>query len=361
MAAGIRVAFMSSARTWRGSTVSLTHIALGLRERGHHPRLLVGEDAVAESMRALGATAEVLPVRNTGPREWWALLGALRRHGTQVLVLDRPRDLRLAGYASLIHPMRLVYRYNVSRHRPPSDPSVRLAYRRTRLTVFTTDHVARHALARAPFMRRVPWRVIGSAVDTTMFHPDPAAASAFREAHGLGDGPFLLAVGALMPEKRYDVLLDALALLDDAPPLVVCGDGLERHALHERARELGVDVRWPGFLPPSALRGGYSAASLMLHACDVETFGLSVAEAMCCGAAIAAARGGGVPEVLGDAGVLVPPGEPDALAAAIRELLADPGRRAELGFRARARALDQFSPERLISRWESALDEVAGR
>ena len=292
---GIRVAFVSSARTWRGSTVSLTHIALGLRDRGHEARLFVGEDDVAESMRAQGAEADVLPMRDTGLREWWALLRAVRRHRTEVLVLDRPRDLRLAGYVSLLRPLRLVYRYNVSRRRPPSDPSVRIACRRTGLTVFTTEHIARQVLERAPFMRRVPWRVIGSAVDTEMFHPDPAGAAAFRSAHGLGDGPFLLAVGALMPEKRYDVILDALSNCGEAPPLVVCGDGLERRALVERAAALGVDVRWPGFLPPRALRGAWSAATLMVHACDVETFGLSVAEAMCCGAAIVAARGGGVP------------------------------------------------------------------
>ncbi len=229
------------------------------------------------------------------------------------------------------------------------------------MTVFTTEHVARRVLERAPFMRRVPWRVIGSAVDTEMFHPDPAAAAAFRSAHGLGDGPFLLAVGALMPEKRYDVMLDALSNRGEAPPLVVCGDGLERRALVERAAALGVDVRWPGFLPPRALRGAWSAATLMVHACDVETFGLSVAEAMCCGAAIVAARGGGVPEVVGDAGVLVPPRDPAALAGSIRALLAAPARRAELGARARARALDRFSPERLITAWDAVLETVTGR
>src|SRR2546428_12170161 len=75
-------------------------------------------------------------------------------------------------------------------------------------------------------MVRRPGRVIYEAVDGERFRPDEAAGRAFRERHGLGDRPFLLAGGAPEREKRHDWLLDALTpFRAHGPPLLVCGGG----------------------------------------------------------------------------------------------------------------------------------------
>src|SRR5207244_12165192 len=106
----------------------------------------------------------------------------------------------------------------------PSDPSVRLAYLRVVLTCFRTRAAEAQACAVAPFMVRPPRRVIYEALDVGRFRPDEAGGRAFRERHGLGDRPFLLAVGALEREKRSDWLLDALTRFGaHGPPLLACG------------------------------------------------------------------------------------------------------------------------------------------
>src|SRR5207249_7414134 len=126
----------------------------------------------------------------------------------------------------------------------PHDAVVRLAYRRVALTVFLTRAAAAQARSVAPFMVRRPARVIYEAVDAERFRPDAAGGRAFRERHGLGDRPFLLAVGALEREKRYDWLLDALARIGtQGPPLTVCSTGGFAELDSDPAGRRGVDVR----------------------------------------------------------------------------------------------------------------------
>jgi glycosyltransferase involved in cell wall biosynthesis len=79
-------------------------------------------------------------------------------------------------------------------------------------------------------------------------------------------------------------------------------------------------------------------ADLLAHAAEAEPFGLVLAEAQACGVAVVSSDGGGAPEVVGDAGLLVPSGDVAALRDAIAALLADEPRRAELAARGRAQA-----------------------
>src|SRR2546425_4354051 len=126
-----------------------------------------------------------------------------------------------------------------------------------------------------------PYRVIYEGVNLERFRPDPAAGRAFRERQGLGDGPSVLAVGALEREKRYGWLLAALARLEEPRPrLMVCGDGGLAGALRAQAEREGLDVRWLGQVTPRELAGAHHAATCVLHGCDGETFGLAVAGAL---------------------------------------------------------------------------------
>ncbi len=353
-----RISLLTSARSWRGSCVSLANIAAGLIARGHEAQLLTGEAAIADIALQRGIPALPLPTRNTGWREVRALRRAIREFKTDLLVADRPRDLRLGAWAATAEGTQLVYRYNVSRLRPPSDLVTRLAHQRVACTVFRTRTGAEQVLAHAPFMRRRPWRVITGGVDTTVFYPDAEAGSAFRTRHDLGNGPLLLAVGALMPEKRYPEMFRIVAGLKRPVTLAVCGEGRLEPELRSLAADSRLDVRFLGLLPPAELRAAFAAADICVHTCPVETFGLSVAEAMSCGRAVVVSDGGGVREVVNGAGVLVPPEDEAGFTAQLDQLLADPEVRRQLGAAARDRILTLFSVEHMVEEYERLLVEV---
>ncbi|MPQ99751.1 glycosyltransferase [Modestobacter sp. I12A-02628] len=162
-----------------------------------------------------------------------------------------------------------------------------------------------------------------------------------RAALGLDDAlrPLVLAVGRLHPQKGYDVLLDAAARWARGPvdPLVVvAGDGPLQQHLQQRIDTEGLPVR---------LLGRRSDVADLLSAADVvalpstwEARSLTAQEALRSGVPLVATRVGGLPELVGDAAVLVPPGDADALAREVTAVLGDPGRSAELSRRGRAQA-----------------------
>jgi glycosyltransferase involved in cell wall biosynthesis len=357
MAQPLSVVFLTSARAWRGSGVSLTHIAAGLVGRGHRVHMLAGEESVVAEFKRRGLPASRVPTSDTGLRAAHALAGALHRVEAHCLITDRPRDLRLGALALLAHPMTLINRYNLSRQRPPRDLLSRLAYHRVGLTIFVSETNATQALEAAPYLRRRRYRVIAEGVGPA-FHPDPAAAERFCARYGLVNDQFLLAVGSLTADKRYEFLFDALNRLGPkAPPLVICGAGPLAEQLQIQAAALNVRTRFLGLVSPEHLVGAYSAAMTFLHACEIETFGLSVLEAMACGRPVLAVAGGAVPEVVGDAGVLTPVNDRDAFAAALGGLLADPPRRAALSRAARERA-QLFSLERMQHTYGEAIEQA---
>jgi glycosyltransferase involved in cell wall biosynthesis len=235
----------------------------------------------------------------------------------------------------------------------------RLAFRRVALTVFLTRQLAERGLAEAAFMRRAGHRVIPNGVDCDLFRPDEPAGRAFRQRHGLGEGPLLLAVGALEVEKRWDLLLQSLALLPaPAPRLVLCGSGALEGALRAQAGKAGLDARFLGAVDPAQLVGAYNAATCVVHTRPDEVFALALIEALACGRPLIASGGGGTPELVGDAGVLAPPADPAAFARLLRDLLGDPARRAALGAAARRRAVEQFSRDRMVRDYGEALEAL---
>ncbi len=356
----LSVGLLTSARGWRGSGVSLANIAHGLAKRGHRPHMLAGEALVVEAFSALGLPTSRVATARTRIKDVSILTRVLRTHQTDVLLVDRPRDLRLGALASLSHRLVIINRYNLSRHNPPSDLVSRLAYRRVGMTIFVSSTTAERALRLAPYIGRRPHRVIPGAVDTEHFRPSPSEAKVFRSLHDLGDRPFLLAVGSLTLDKRYDFLLDALAFLGSAaPPLVICGDGSLAQHLASRSRELGVEVRVLGFVSPRELPGAYSAATGFVHACAIETFGLSVLVAMACGRPILAARGGAVPEVLDGTGLLAPADDVRAYAASLQQLLADGALQHSLGQAARRRAVERCSLSGMQQSYVQAVESAA--
>lgn len=355
----MHVAFLTSARSWRGSASVFAAVAQGAQEGGHAVLGLVAHAALEREFGARGVPAQTLPVRHTSPRAAWALRRALQETVATHLVVDKARDVRNGALATLGRGIPIVY--SVSTPVPSVEPHTRLAFRAVRRTVFLTDGLARAALARAPFMRRAPWSVIPNGVDCEVFRPDPEAARAFRARWRVSEAaPLLIGVGALEVEKRWDLLLEALARMPGPqPPLILCGTGSREAALREQAGRLRLDVRFAGQLPTEALVGAYSAATVVVHTRPDEVFSLALLEALACGAPIVAANGGGTAELIGEAGVLVAPGDGAAFARALGALLENGDRRVALGSAARERALERYSQARMVQDYLALLQSLA--
>ena len=355
----LRIALLTSSRFWRGSSTVFAVLARGLAERGHATTALVAYEPLATGFEARGLKVQTLPVAHTNLMGARALRHALGRAGltADMVLVDRARDIRLAAYASLGTPLVVVY--CISTPRPPRDLLTRLAFRRVTFTVFLTHQLEQSALDEAPFMGRAGHRVIPNGVDCELFHPDAAAGLAFRQRHGLSDGPVLLGVGALEIEKRWDLLLESLALLaPPAPPLVLCGTGALESSLRAHAERLGLDVRFAGQLDAGELVGAYNAATCVVHTRPDEVFALALIEALASGRPVLASGGGGTPELVGEAGVLAPPEDPAAFARLLRDLLADEARRAALAVAARQRAVERYSTERMVRDYAAILESL---
>src|SRR3989442_4920061 len=102
---------------------------------------------------------------------------------------------------------------------------------------------------------------------------------------------------------------------------MVCGDGGLAGALRAQAERERLDVRWLGQVTPRELAGAYNAATCVVHGCDVETFGIAVAEAIACARPVVAVAGGANPQGLGGNGVLGPADDPAAVCPGVAELL----------------------------------------
>jgi glycosyltransferase involved in cell wall biosynthesis len=158
--------------------------------------------------------------------------------------------------------------------------------------------------------------------------------------------PVLLCVASVTPRKGHDVLVDALAGIADLPWRCVCAGSLERdprfaHAVTQAVVDSGLAdrIRFSGELDEGALHALYDAASLFVLPSHYEGYGMALTEALARGLPVVSTTGGAIPHTVpSDAGELVPPGDADALAQVLRDLLTTPDRRLGLADAARKRA-----------------------
>ncbi len=148
---------------------------------------------------------------------------------------------------------------------------------------------------------------------------------------GPGEPPRVLSVGSVTPRKGHDVLVRALDAIRDLPWSCICGGSLERAPGYSRSvraevRRAGLSgrIRFLGELGETALEDEYAAASLFVLPSHYEGYGMVLTEALARGLPIVSTTGGAIPyTVPQDAGVLVAPGDPPALASALAELLSN--------------------------------------
>jgi len=194
--------------------------------------------------------------------------------------------------------------------------------------------------------------------------PDPEDVSRVRERYQL-DAPFVLYAGNIKPHKNLERTIEAFQLLrGDAGfgqvRLVIIGDEIAkyaalRHAVHRY--KLHKYVRFFGFVPDRTLAILYRLAAVFVFPSLYEGFGLPPLEAMASGTPVITSNVSSLPEVVGDAAILVNPLEPQAIAEAMRRVLTDAAVRDDLRARGFARAR-QFSWERSIRRVREIYGEV---
>lgn len=193
---------------------------------------------------------------------------------------------------------------------------------------------------------RVPanWiSVIPCGVAEAFRPPAPDGRHAVLAKYGLSEG-YLLTVGSLQPRKNLETVIDAYALLRQrgfSQPLVIVGKAAWKSAgPFRRIRELGLDtsVLLTGYVPDADLPALYAGSAAFVFASLYEGFGLPPMEAMACGAPVVASNASSLPEVLGDAAILVDPRDAAGFTAAVETLLFDDGCRQTYRERGLARA-----------------------
>jgi L-malate glycosyltransferase len=221
----------------------------------------------------------------------------------------------------------------------------RTAFHHADLVAPVSHELAGHLRAIAP---RARIEVLPNVVDTEVFHPGERA-----HRH---DGPRLLTVGALAEKKGHTYLLEAMTRLPSAH-LELVGDGELREELEASIGRLGLEqtVELAGALPKERVAELMREADLFVLPSLSETFGCVLIEAMASGTPSVASRTGGVPEVLGeDAGELVEPADPAALAQAIERALEREFDPAALAAAARAR----YGYQAFARRWSEVYEEL---
>jgi alpha-maltose-1-phosphate synthase len=194
-------------------------------------------------------------------------------------------------------------------------------------------------------------RVIHNGIDTNEYHPDPATG--VLERYGIDRRrPYVIFVGRITRQKGVPVLLRAASGLDRQAQLVLCAGQADTPELEAevtglvdglRASRTGV-IWIPEMLPKPEVIQLLSHATVFACPSIYEPLGIVNLEAMACETAVVGSRTGGIPEVVadGETGLLVPPGEPEPLAAALNTLIRDPDRAAALGQAGRKRAVAEF-------------------
>jgi glycosyltransferase involved in cell wall biosynthesis len=180
-------------------------------------------------------------------------------------------------------------------------------------------------------------------------------------------GDFVLYVGNVKPHKNVERLIDAFHLVRqnglDHLKLVVIGDDVSKYAELRRAvhrYNLHKHVRFLGHMPDEALAVLYRLAAVFVFPSLYEGFGLPPLEAMASGVPVVASNVSSLPEVVGDAGLLVDPADPHEIAGGIYRVLTEPGLRDALRKKGLARAAE-FSWERSVQQIRAIYGDTAAR
>ena len=233
--------------------------------------------------------------------------------------------------------------------------------------ILTVSEASKRDILRFFHVPQEKVQVVYNAIDERFLTPpDEATTDRVRQRYQL-DHPFVLYVGNIKPHKNIERLIDAFGRARrDGPQglkLVVIGDDISRYpSLRQMVHRHKLDkfVRFLGFQPQETLASFYRLAGVFVFPSLYEGFGLPPLEAMACGTPVVTSNVSSLPEVAGDAALLVDPYNVEAIAEAIRQALGDPALRAGMIARGLARAR-QFSWAESVGQIHTVYQEVLDR
>jgi glycosyltransferase involved in cell wall biosynthesis len=339
-------------------------LAAELARRGHQTLLLSNRDNGPLLARERPAGMDVGALNRTSrldPRMPSFLGGAIRAFRPDVIHAHNYEAATWARVLGLFHPrIAMVVHVHGSRfvhtHGRRRTLTDRLLYRWTDAVIVLND-------AQTEFLRETvhvdPQKLVlvPNGIDTGEFAAPEGAARSVDS---------VTCVASLTPVKNHAGLLRAWALVARERPqarLTLVGEGPLRASLEAQAREAGIagSVVFAG--AREDVRPFLWAAAVFVLPSHLEALPLSLLEGMAGGCAPVATRAGGIPDVVEDGitGLLVPPGDDDALARALLALLADPARCAELAERARVAVAQRFGLAPWVDRIESIYADCIAR
>lgn len=345
-------------------------LAKGLRRRGWRVTVVAlsgtGGDAAAE-LTAAGASFLTLKMRKglADPRGWIRFIRWLRRESPDVVHAHLVHAAWLARWSRLAAPVRVVV--DTLHSCSTGTPGRRWGYRWSgwlgdRVTAVSQAAAAAHLSARMATAGKLV--VVPNGVDTEAWRPDAQARSIVRRELGLDEEFLWLAAGRLEPVKDYPTLLAAMASVPQPAMLLIAGAGPLQDELLRLSAQLGLErrVRFLGFRPD--LRRWMQAADGFVLSSRIEGLPMGLIEAAACALPAVATDGPGTPEVLADGqtGYLTPAGNASALAEAMTRLMQTPPEELRaIGDRARQLAIERFSLEAVLDRWENLYSALLER
>ena len=357
----LRIAMMIETDGPGGAEVMLVQLAEELRRRGHVVTPvgpLRGEGWLSGRLRSLGFDRRTFHLRRpldpVCAIELTRMLRELRievvhSHEFTMAVygcaaarwLGVPHVVTMHGNESVMEVWRRRF-------------ALRWSWRNSRAFVAVSDH------GRTQMQTRLGLPEDGVRVIPNGVPARPGDRERTRRKLGVDDDEVLiLTVGNLRRRKGHAVLIQALAELQRAGcgapfQLAIAGDGRQRENLTQLTRELGLGERVHLLGHRDDIPDLQAAADIFAMPSYWEGMPLAILEAMIIGKAIVASRVGGIPEILreGESGLLVPAGDPLALAGALRRLIEDPAQRERIGAAARQSAEADFHVSVMADRYE---------
>jgi L-malate glycosyltransferase len=346
---------VDSARSWRGGQNQVLVTVLGLRALGH--RAVLVAHPTGELRRRAEEGLDLIPLAPRTEMDLaaaWRLSRVLRQLQPDIVHAHDPHGVAMASIALSMTTLpalpRLVAARRVDFHMRRSALS-RWKYRQVACFICASEAIRRIVVSDGiPAERTV---TVHEGIDLGRVAAAPPA-SLHEELWLPHEAPLVGNVAALVPHKGQRHLIDAAALVLRQQPdarFVIAGEGELRPSLEQQIRQhhLEKHVRLAGFR--TDILSLHKAFDVFVMSSVTEGLGTSLLDAMACGKPIVATNVGGIPEVVvdGETGLLVPPRDPAAMAAAVVRLLTDQALRERMGQAGLARVRERFSADIMVA------------
>lgn len=349
---------------WGGQEMRIVSEAAGMTARGH--RVLIAarpECQILARARDAGLPTQAVPMRHAfDVRAIVTLARLIRREHADIVNTHSSVDSWVGAFAATLTGTALIRTRHLSA--PWRRHPLNVVYRMPAAFI-TTGEALRQQIIDDNHVDPVRIVSIPTGVDVARFAPQPCRS---ETTSALGIPPHatvIVKVAVLRSFKRHDVLLDAVALLRDGPRryVILVGEGSQRERIvaHARARGLAERVKLVGHVED--VRPLLSCADVVVSASGShEGVPQALAQALAMARPVVATDVGSVAELVQDrhTGLLAPPNDPPALAAAITRFLDDPALAAACGRRGRERVVEHYSHEAMLDQIEALYDGILG-